>query len=197
MRQCLLIAILAFALHGCHTDCCQTETEPASVTDTTGRTHTILALRYNPTVPDSKGSLFFFITTQCPIANSYAPEIERITREYASRGVTTYLVHCDPDVTAAIAAQHAKEYGLTATVLLDHEHLLADALGATITPEAAVVSSGKLHYLGRIDDRYVDFGVNREVITQRNLRDALDAVIAGREVAQPRVAAVGCYISRD
>jgi hypothetical protein len=49
-------------------------------------------------------------------------------------------------------------------------------------------------YLGRIDDRFPDLGVRREEPTTHELRDALDAVLAGKPVETPRTLAVGCFI---
>lgn len=192
MRTSILIFALLLAGCASHQD---VRIISATIPDAANNHHDLAALL---TDPFCRATVFLFITTQCPIANSYAPEIQRITREYEPRGVTIHLVHCDHDITCEAAARHAKEYGLTAMVLLDHNHVLTDMLGATVTPEAAIVSpTGALLYLGRIDDRYVTPGTNREVITQHNLRDALEDVIAGRPVTTPRVAAVGCYISRD
>jgi hypothetical protein len=160
-----------------------------TVPDLTGRPITPLA------DASRKASVLIFITTDCPVANGYAPEIKRITAEYEPRGVAVYLVHADADVTADRAAQHAKEYGYANTVLLDREQLLVKATGATVTPEAALLSPrGELLYLGRIDDRVADFGQKREVIAHRELRDALDAVLAGRPVPVARTKALGCYI---
>jgi hypothetical protein len=54
-----------------------------------------------------------------------------------------------------------------------------------------------LRYRGRIDDRYLDFGVDRLTPTTHELDEALAAVLAGREVARPVVPAVGCAIVRQ
>ncbi len=66
-----------------------------------------------------------------------------------------------------------------------------------MTPEVALFdAAGRLAYLGRIDDRYVDFGVDRPAPATHDLAEALDAVLAGRPVAVPRTHAVGCAIVR-
>ena len=67
--------------------------------------------------------------------------------------------------------------------------------GVTISPEAAlVVRGGELAYRGRIDNWYGDLGRKRPRPTRFELRDALDAVLAGRPVLVPRAEAVGCFI---
>jgi hypothetical protein len=98
-------------------------------------------------------------------------------------------------VTASQAREHAAEFGLGGTILLDPRHALARAVGASITPEAAVLlANGALAYRGRIDDQYQDLGVKRGVVTRRDLRAALTAIHAGRPVKNPRTAAVGCLL---
>ena len=66
-----------------------------------------------------------------------------------------------------------------------------------MTPEAAVFdAAGRLAYHGRIDDRYVDFGVDRPAPTTHDLADAVTAVLAGAPCRAPVVPAVGCAIVR-
>jgi hypothetical protein len=83
-------------------------------------------------------------------------------------------------------------------VLIDRRHELVRQLGATVTPEAAVIGAhGELLYRGRIDDGYVSLGKRRFEATTHDLRDALEAVLAGKPVAAPRTATVGCAIGAD
>lgn len=142
-----------------------------------------------------KAEVFFFITNDCPITNSYAPEIERICTAYTPKKIRFYVVYADPSLSAADARKHAKDYGLKCPGLMDPTHLLVKRFQATVMPEVAVVSpEGKLLYRGRIDDRYIDFGKARYQATTHDLRDALDAVLQGKPVPHPITKAVGCYI---
>jgi hypothetical protein len=136
-----------------------------------------------------------FIAPECPISNAYAPEIERLAGTYGPRGVSFYLVHADPDVTPEQARAHAAEFGFRSRVLLDPNHELVRLTGATVTPEAAVLTTtGDVVYRGRIDDRYLALGKKRFRATTRDLADALDAQVQGKEVAVARTKAVGCLI---
>lgn len=157
--------------------------------DPDGAAHTLLQ-------KDKKATALIFITHDCPIANGYAPEINRIVAQYAADGVDFYLVQVDPDLSAEAAKKHARDYGFKSTVLLDATHALVKLAGATTTPEAVVLSpGGKVLYRGRIDDRHKDLGKSRTEPTQRDLRNALDAILANRAVPVPETKAVGCYIS--
>jgi peroxiredoxin len=144
---------------------------------------------------DKKATLLFFLLTDCPVSNSYAPEIQRICAEYTPRGIATFVVHADPDVSTAGAKKHAMDYGLPCPVLLDPEHLLVKVSGVTMAPEVAVLDADdRVLYRGRIDDRYVDFGKSRAEPKQRDLRNALDAVLEGKPVPAPVTKVIGCQL---
>jgi thiol-disulfide isomerase/thioredoxin len=143
----------------------------------------------------AKATVLFFLTTDCPIANYYTPEISAIVKDHAGKGVRFYVVHVDPELTPAEARKHAKTYGLTCPILIDAKHGLVKATGATVTPEAALLTpDGKLAYRGRIDDTYADLGKRRVAPNRRDLREALAAVLAGRAVKEARTEALGCPI---
>jgi hypothetical protein len=141
-------------------------------------------------------SVLFFISRDCPISNRYSPEIRRICDEYAARGLGCSLVYVDPDLRDADAGKHALAYGQGAyPKFADRTHALVSATGATVTPEVVVVRPGGLiAYRGRIDNSYAALGRQRSVVTEHDLRDAIDAVLAGRAVVKPEVAPIGCYI---
>ena len=145
-----------------------------------------------------KATVLFFVMHECPVANAYAPEIARIMTEYAAKGVRSYVVYVEADLPAEKARAHARDFGFKAGTLRDPKHLLSKAAGATISPEAAVVSpKGEVLYLGRIDDRVSDFGRRRVEPTRRDLRLTLDALLAGQPVPARTTKAIGCYIPED
>src|SRR5438309_2285193 len=88
----------------------------------------------------------------------------------------------DPIGTMATqAVQHEMEFPF----VKDFGGACARALGVRRTPEAVVLDGEKrLRYRGRIDDQYRLGGVRKEP-TSRDLKDALDAVLAGREIVNP------------
>ena len=149
-----------------------------------------------PLQPEGKASVLFFITSDCPISNSYAPEIQRICSEYGPKKVSCSLVYVDPDLTQADVKKHVKEFGYSAVpAILDSTQKLVHAAGATVTPEAAVIGqSGRVLYRGRIDNVYAALGKRRPEATEKDLRKALDEVLAGKPVSIPQTKAIGCYI---
>jgi len=144
---------------------------------------------------DNKPVVLIFIATDCPIANGYVPEINRIYEKYSAQGVKFTLVHPEPSTSDGAALEHAAEYSLKPPVVVDRKHTLVAAANATTTPEVAVFDgSQKLIYRGRIDDRYSDYGDRKPEAKVHNLRDALDAALLGNPIPLAHVPALGCLI---
>lgn len=162
-----------------------------SLTDTAGRTHTPAEWA------GKRAVVLFFSTTDCPLANAYVPEMNRIEQTYSPRGVTFLAVQGDATIASADVVRHANEFAFNFPYLFDPDESLATYTGATTIPEVAVLSPrGDLLYLGRIDDRQVDYGKQRPQATETDLRDALDAVLSGKSVPHARTKPLGCSIVR-
>ncbi len=140
-------------------------------------------------------SVDLFVATDCPIANSYAPEIERIYQHYRDRGVCLRLVYPDSDLSEEEVRAHLIDYQLTLPFIIDRDHSLVRRASATTTPEVAVYNAaGELVYLGAIDDRNPRLGAKRQKANSSYLRETLDALLASRKPSVTRVRAVGCLI---
>jgi len=186
-KHSLLAVLLALGQAGL------AQAEPAAnelaFTDVRGKQHTPFSSG------KAKAVVFVFLLRDCPVSNVYAPELTRIHKAYSKKGVALYLVHPDRDTDAKAARAHASEYKLSAPVVLDHDHKLTRLAKASVTPEAAVFDTkARLLYHGRIDNLYADFGKKRFKPTQRDLRDTLDALLAGKRLAKRTTEAIGCYI---
>jgi thiol-disulfide isomerase/thioredoxin len=148
-----------------------------------------------PGPDDAAAVVLLFLGHDCPVSNGYTPELARIATAYAPKKVAFLAVYPDPDVTPDEAAKHAKEYALPCPSVLDRKLVLAARTGATVKPEAVVLSpKGEVLYRGRIDDRYIALGKKRAEPTTHDLRNAIDAVLAGKPVPTPRTQAIGCDI---
>ncbi|HWE48330.1 MAG TPA: hypothetical protein VG273_00975, partial [Bryobacteraceae bacterium] len=92
--------------------------------------------------------------------------------------------------------KHAQDFGHgDYPKIVDREHALVKVTGADVTPTAVLVlPGGSIAYRGRIDDFYAELGRPRRAVSEYNLRDAIDSVLAGKPVAKPETKPVGCYI---
>lgn len=148
-----------------------------------------------PLLLGDQASVFVFVTTDCPIANSYAEDLRTMAGEAAAAGLRFRLVHVDRGITRPAAEAHAKEYGLTMELVFDHEHRLVRALHATTTPEAFVVlGNGTVAYRGRIDDAWADLGQRKHVVKHHELADAIRAIAQGRDPEVRETTPIGCVI---
>lgn len=137
----------------------------------------------------------FFVRTDCPISNQYAPEIRRICADYGKDGVRCFLVYINRTATPEDVRAHMEEFGQALPAILDTDHRWVARAGATVTPEAEVFTDlGELAYRGRIDNLYETLGRPRLRVTETDLRDALDELVRGEPVRTPRTQATGCYI---
>lgn len=166
-----------------------------------------------PFEPAGAASVIFFVTSDCPISNTYAPEIQRVCRDYASRGVSCALMYEDVETSGAGSSgdrglggskssldetvrAHLREYRYgTMTAAVDRARTIATHAKASVTPQAVVVDRrGEIRYRGRIDNFYAALGKPRQTVTEHDLRDALEDVLAGRPVRKPDTKALGCHI---
>src|SRR5258708_5379853 len=167
------------------------EERSVKFTDCDGRVHTPLSQ------PERKATVLFFLLPDCPISNAYAPEIKRICDDYSKKEVAAFIVYVDADLSAEEARKHAAEYGYDCPVLRDTSHALVKLTGVTVAPEAVVLGpDGRQRYRGRIDDLYAEIGKRRAQPTERDLRDALDAVLMDLPVPNETTKAIGCILPK-
>jgi AhpC/TSA family len=204
----LVVAALAIVLlAGCHEGGGAASAEPAAssvsraviATDWDPAFVDILGKEHRPsTDPSTKAIVLVFILADCPIANSYMPELNRLHEAFSTRGVCLLLVQADARITVEQAREHAEQYQVQVPVILDRRHAWVSKAGATKTPEAVVFSAaGDILYRGRIDDQFAGLGKRRANVTSHDLGEALDAILAGRPVRQPRTEVVGCLIPEN
>lgn len=165
------------------------EEKPWEFADFNGKPHTPLV------VGDKKAVVLVFVSAYCPTANTFMPEINRIVADY-EKSFSFYLVHADPALKTEDVYRHAEMFEVKAPVLLDKEQRLAKLTKASITPEVVVLAgNGDPLYQGRINDLYLGPTKKQRQATTKDLRDALDAVLAGKPVTNPKTDAVGCKIT--
>jgi hypothetical protein len=143
---------------------------------------------------DVEATVLLFVMTDCPISNRYAPEVRRLHEEFAGK-VRFWLVYVDAHRPVEALREHHSSFGYPFAAVRDVDGALVARAGATVTPEAAVFDrDGQAIYRGRIDDRYVSFGVARRAPRTRDLHDRLSRIAAGETLAFSETRAVGCYI---
>jgi peroxiredoxin len=140
-----------------------------------------------------KATVVMFIATKCPYSNAYNDRMKKMADEYAAKGVLFVGVNSNSTEPADEVQKHGKDHGFAFPLMKDPGNKVADMYDAKHTPEVFVVdATGKLVYHGRIDENYED----ASKVTSPDLRNALDAVLAGQPVAKAETKAFGCSIKR-
>jgi peroxiredoxin len=138
-------------------------------------------------------TVVMFVSTRCPVSNAYDVRMEELEKAYGSRRVRFIGVNSNVNEPPAEIAAHAREHGFTFPVVKDDGSRTADAYGAQHTPEIFVVdAAGVVRYHGRIDENRDDAAAVRSP----DLRNALDALLAGRPAPVASTKAFGCSIKR-
>ncbi|MGH9862236.1 MAG: redoxin domain-containing protein [Candidatus Acidiferrales bacterium] len=154
--------------------------------DLNGQPVTLASLR------GEKGTLLIFIATKCPYSNGYNERMEALHRDYAARGIR--LVGINPNRTepADDVRSHAREKGMTFTILKDEGNRVADYFGASVTPEVFLLDpQNRIIYHGRLDAAH-----DQPSLNSHELREALDALLGDKALANTGKKAFGCTIKR-
>jgi len=137
--------------------------------------------------------VLMFIATQCPYSNGYNDRMRDMAAAYAKMGIQFVGINSNNTESVEETAAHAKQHGFGFPVLKDPGNKVADLYDARRTPEIFVIGrDGKLLYHGRIDDNSND----ASKVTSPDLKNALDALLAGQAVAKAETKAFGCTIKR-
>lgn len=140
----------------------------------------------------TNGTVLIFVSTQCPIVKEYMERISKLAADYKERGVAVIGIYSNASETMDDVKAHAAANNLTYPVMKDKSNKVADQLGAERTPEVFFLDAGnKLVYHGRIDNHR-----NISLVNANDLRDAIDATLAGKPVVKAEASAFGCTIKR-
>lgn len=137
------------------------------------------------------GAILVFLSVQCPVVKGYNERMVKLAADYQAKGINVIGINSNSTESAEKVKTHAAE-NYKFPVLIDKGNVLADKLGANVTPETYYVNEKNvLVYHGAIDnDR------SGENVTMNFLRDALDANLSGKPVVKTSANAFGCTIKR-
>ena len=143
-----------------------------------------------------KGTLVIFTCTHCPYVKKWESRTVAVANEFASKGVGVVALNSnDPSKYAGDSfegmQERAASAGMKYPYVVDAGSKLAKAFGAQRTPEFFLFNAeGKLVYHGTIDDSVE----SAETVEKHYLRDALTALVEGREIPEAKTKALGCSI---
>lgn len=136
-----------------------------------------------------------FWCNHCPYVQAWEGRFVDLARDYAGKGVGFVAINSNettqyPEDDFPNMVKRAKEQGYVFPYLRDETQKVAGAYGGLCTPHIfAFDQDRKLRYQGRVDD-----SKDPRNVKSHDLKNALDALLAGREPPQPITAAQGCSI---
>jgi peroxiredoxin len=144
-----------------------------------------------------KALLVMFICHHCPFVKHIKSELAQLGRDYADRDLGIVAISSnDPAVSTddspAGLARMVADWGLTYPVLYDENQDVAKSFEAACTPDFFLFDGARrLVYRGQLDDSRPNSG---KPVTGADLRAAIEATLAGREVSMQQKPSVGCNI---
>ena len=157
-----------------------------SLPDTNGTTQSLKDLS------GKNGAVVVFLSAQCPVVRGYVSRINQLAADYQAKGINFIGINSNATEELNWVKSNATEYGYKFPVLIDKGSVVADKLGATVTPEVYYVdANGKLLYHGAIDNDRA--GKN---VSETFLKAAFDASLSGKKIERTSANAFGCSIKR-
>jgi len=162
-----------------------------SLPDTDGRIVSLAEYR------DAPALLVMFICNHCPYVQHVRHELARLGKDYLGRGVAIVAINSNdvrayPDDRPERMKEEKELVGYPFPYLFDESQEVAKAYGAACTPDFYLFDrERRLQYRGQLDDSRPG---NQIPVTGKDLRAALDAVLAGRPVSSEQQPSIGCNI---
>jgi peroxiredoxin len=141
--------------------------------------------------------LVMFICNHCPFVKHVRDELARLGRDYGAQGVAIVAINANdaqayPDDNPAAMKREAAAAGYGFPYLVDETQAVAQAYRAACTPDFFLFDGERrLVYRGQLDASRPSNGVP---VTGRDLRTALDALLAGEPVSAEQRPSIGCNI---
>jgi peroxiredoxin/mono/diheme cytochrome c family protein len=158
-----------------------------------GKDHSLAGLKQDVVV-------VAFLGTECPLAKLYAPRLAELASELPKGKVAFLAIDSNQQDSIEEIKAFAERNKIEFPVLKDVKNMVADHFGAVRTPEIFVLDKDrKVRYWGRVDDQYgfeEGLGFQRPAPSRRDLVEAVNELLAGKEVSVPQTEALGCHIGR-
>jgi peroxiredoxin len=137
------------------------------------------------------GAILVFVSAQCPTVKQYNERISQFAADFAGQGINVIGINSNSTESLEWVRSHAAEH-YKFPVLIDKRNVIADKLGANVTPETYYLNEKNvLVYHGAIDN-----SSSGDEITANYLRDAVEASLSGQPIVKNRAKAIGCSIKR-
>jgi peroxiredoxin len=140
--------------------------------------------------------VLIFISTKCPYSNAFNGVMAKLAADYSSKGILFLGINSNQNESVEQITEHAKQNGLSFTILKDPENKVADLYHAQVTPEAFLIDkTGTIRYHGALGSSGRPTTDPNEA-TPKEIQAALDELLSNKEIAKVKTKAFGCTIKR-
>jgi peroxiredoxin len=159
--------------------------------DSTGASHKLSDLDGSPAL------LVAFISNRCPFVLLIREEFANFAREYEAKGLRIIAINSNdaevhPEESLVALGEEIEKAGYPFAYLKDESQAVAKAFGAACTPDLFLFDGDrKLAYHGQFDEARPG---NGKPVNGKDLRDAVEAVLAGNRPSSEQVPSIGCNI---
>ena len=144
-------------------------------------------------VKDAKAIVIMFWATECPYVQPYNDRINEFVKEYQEKGFLFWGINSNNTESTERVKEHAALNNYIFPMLKDNKNVVADIFEAARTPEIFVLDNNRtILYHGRIEDSSY-----KEKVTSYDLKNALENILAGKEVIVKSTKSFGCTIKRN
>ena len=164
--------------------------ENFTLSDQHGAAHELYALR------DAEAVVIMIQGNGCPIVRNAWPTYRQLRESYRSKGVEFLMLNSNLQDDPASVLRESATFGMDAPILIDRTQVVGESLQLIRTAEVLLIdpATWQVVYRGPVDDR-LTYEAQKPAATEHYLRDALDAVLAGRPIETPKREALGCLIN--
>nr|WP_255592888.1 thioredoxin family protein [Marixanthomonas sp. SCSIO 43207] len=151
--------------------------------------------------PDAKGFIVIFTCNTCPFAVASEERMVALDQEFKGKGYPVIAINpnnpeVQPDDTYELMQEKANEAGFTFPYLYDESQTIYAKYGATKTPHVYLLkkenSKNIVKYIGAIDDNVR----NANAVKEQFLANAVNELLAGKEVTVKETKAIGCTVKQ-
>jgi len=170
-----------------------TSVENFALIDHEGKFH---ELDYYLKIPGVKGLVVFVQGNGCPLVRKRIPELNRMREEFEKKGILFCMLNANRQDEPSGILEEAQNFKIKMPILIDDAQIVAQSLGVERTAEAFLIAAKgkKIVYHGAIDDR-LSYQAEKPAAENHYLKDAINKLIAGREIEPANTEAPGCKIT--
>jgi thioredoxin-related protein len=145
-------------------------------------------------IKSDKNTVFVFLSPECPLSRNYIPELNRIRDTYKN----CELIGVFPGKSYSVKEIRTfiKDYKITFTAVIDEKKRLTQLLKGTVTPQVVLLDKkGNMVYSGLVDDKIIELGQQRQVVSKHFLTDAIESLEMNKKITISNTKPIGCYIN--